>query len=115
MEGHTNHIPINTNPLASKVLPAAMMGIDPHDLIEDCMREILNGMELNTYDLPLYMAALSILTTSIKSQMSDTDEKIFNTLMKDTTVYTITGSAVNTDTTNMTEPTEPTEKVKPDE
>lgn len=85
---HEQELRIDANPFNSKSLKAALLQVDPSTLVEDCIEEITAGVKLNILDLPFWAAAFEILRTSISTQFGESDQQIYNELMKSAQVYT---------------------------
>lgn len=87
---HEQELRIDANPLTSKVIRAAIVGMNPHLIVRACMEEIAAGIKLNIFDLPYYAAAFEILRTSISTRFDESDQKIYNKLLETAQVYTYT-------------------------
>lgn len=87
---HEQELTIDANPLNSKSIRAAILGMNPHLIVRACMDEIASGINLNMADLPFYAAAFEILRTSISTRFDEGDQKIYNKLIETAQVYTYT-------------------------
>ena len=83
-------IRIDANPITSKSLRAALLNVNPHMIVNDCMEEIISGLNLNILDLPFYAAAFEILRTSISTKFDKSDQQVYNKLLETSQIYTFT-------------------------
>ena len=94
---HETQITIDANPFNSKALVIGLLKEgDLHQVVELCMDEIVQGVQLNVLDIPFYVAALDILSTSLKSRLDEQDQKMYNKIMKHSDVCTIHGDRIHT-------------------
>lgn len=87
---HEQEIRIDANPLTSKSIRAAVLGLSPHTIVTACMEEITSGIKLNLADLPFYAAAFEILRSSISTHFDEGDTKIYSKIMETAQVFTYT-------------------------
>ncbi len=86
-------IRIDENPMNSKLVHAAITNTDPHKMVHMCISELMKEVELNTFDIPLYLCAIEILRQSLMDFMNSSDDpevtrEIYNMLKEKTTVIT---------------------------
>lgn len=103
---HEQELRIDANPLASKSLKAAILGVNPHLIVRACMDEIAASVKLNIYDLPFYAAAFEILRTSISTHFDESDQGIYNKLIETAQVYTYTQTQTERPSTEEDNPDE---------
>lgn len=87
---HEQEIRIDGNPINSKSIRAAILGLSPHTIVTACMEEITSGIKLNLADLPFYAAAFEILRSSISTHFNENDTKIYSKIMETAQVFTYT-------------------------
>ena len=99
MENNTSHqIPMEINASSSKLLQALSTGefgsFDayraPFDAVDNILDEIVSKLgTVNRVDLPLYIAALEVLTTSLKTNLTDVENQLLEVILSHSDVTTI--------------------------
>lgn len=99
MGNNTQHqISMELNVSSSKLLQALSTGElgsfeaykAPFNAVDNILDEIVSKLgTVNRVDLPLYIAALEMLTTSLKTNLTDVEDKLLDTLLEHSDVTTI--------------------------
>lgn len=92
----TSKVTIDSNPVNSKLLQKSVLnlfsGENPiqaaFDVTEEAVNMFYAGTELNTFDVPCYLAALDIIKESLMTLCSSEDIKVYEKIKEHTIVNT---------------------------
>lgn len=93
----TSRVAIDSNPANSKLLQKSILnlfsGENPiqaaFDVTEEAVNMFYAGTELNTFDVPCYLAALDIIKESLMTLCSSEDIKVYEKIKEHTVVNTL--------------------------
>ena len=86
---HDSRVTIDSNPFNSKAMLGVLKLMNAHQITSICIDEIAQGINLNILDMPFYVAALDILSTSLKSRLDESDKEMYDQIMCESKIYTL--------------------------
>lgn len=89
----TTELTFSTDIMEAKSLKVMLTAgrISPNEIVDECLNEVITGLNLNTHDIPFYIMALEILHTSLYTHI-DKDgpgEELINQLRSRCKVITV--------------------------
>lgn len=86
---HDTKVIIDANPFNSKAMQGILKLMNAHQITNICIEEIVKGINLNIVDMPFYVAAFDILSTSLKSRLDESDKEMYDQIMRESKIYTL--------------------------